>query len=189
MAGPKYADLMANAFSSIKAWRAATFVLAGLCGIMAMALAYNSLNAPAYLVPYEFATMKGPVKVQPGKSSVAPDYLAAVALADLALITTFHPENLSTQYSRFLNRATPELYAAQNVKLMAEARELAMEKVSQTFYGGTTRVSAAGLVVDVNGWLIRWNGDKEVLRSQVTYRLTYRESRGALSVDDVALVK
>lgn len=183
----RYPDLLVNAFASIRAWRFATLALAVVASILAVALVYNTLRTPAYLIPYEFASMQGPVKVAPGSKGVHPDYLATVALADLSLITTFHPENISTQYARFLNRTTPELYAAQSVRLTAESQEFAAEKVSQAFHPGKTRVSSEGLVVDVSGWLIRWSGEKEVLRTEVSYRLTYRESRGMLRLDDLTL--
>lgn len=189
MARSNYADLLANAFASISAWRFAALAMACVAAILALALAYASLQAPAYLVPYEFATMKGPVKVTPGKERVNPDYLATVALGDLSLITTFHPDNVGVQYARFLNRATPELYSAQNVRLTAEAQDFAQEKVSQTFYAGATKVAAQGLLVEVQGSLVRWSGDKEVLRTHVVYHVTYKESRGMLSVDDISIRK
>lgn len=185
----RYPDMLANAFSSIKAWRSATFLLAGVSGFLAVALAYTSLQAPAYLVPYEFATMNGKVKVAPGASSVAPDYLASVALGDLALITTFHAENVRIQFARFLNRATPALFAEYELKLTAEAKEYADQKVSQTFYPSTTEVARSGQRVDVKGWLVRSTGNKEVLRQQVSYTMSYKESRGMLYVDSVSITQ
>lgn len=183
----RYPDMLANAFSSVKAWRTATFLLGGICAFLAASLAYTSLQAPAYLVPYEFATTTGKVKVAPGAANVNPDYLASIALGDLALITTFHPENVRVQFQRFLNRTTPALFAEQEMRLTAEAKEYADQKVSQTFYSNTTQVSRKGDRVEISGWLVRSAGNKEVLRSQVTYQLTYKESRGMLYVDGVSL--
>lgn len=182
-----YPDMLANAFSSIKAWRTVAFLLFGLSGFLAVALAYTSLQAPAYLVPYEFATTNGKVKVAPGAANVNPDYLATIALGDLNLITTFHSENVRIQFARFLNRATPALFADYELRLTAEAKEYADQKVSQTFYPSTTEVSRTGQKVSIKGWLVRNTGNKEVLRQQVSYTMTYKESRGMLYVDSVSI--
>lgn len=183
----KYPDMLANAFASVKAWRTATFMLGGVCAFLAASLAYQSLQAPAYLVPYEFASTDKPIKVQPGGDHVNPDYLATVALGDLSLITTFHPDNVRVQFSRFLNRATPALFAEQEMRLTAEAKEYAEQKVSQTFYGNMTQVSKKGDRVEIKGWLVRNAGNKEILRREVTYTMAYKESRGMLFVDGVSL--
>jgi hypothetical protein len=73
------------------------------------------------------------------------------------------------------------------MRLTAEAKEYAEQKVSQTFYGNMTQVSKKGDRVEIKGWLVRNAGNKEILRREVTYTMAYKESRGMLFVDGVSL--
>lgn len=187
----KYTDAVANAFSEAKAWRAASVLLGLVVGILAIALVMQSRAAPLTLVPMNFATSTGNLKIQPTKdySESSPDYLAQISLGDLGLVLNWTPENVVVQHQRFLNRMTPELYADENVRLMAQADEFKSSSTTQSFYPTTTKVSTSGSVVVVDGTLVRWTGEKESVRAKVIYTITYAKSGGYAHVASLKIQK
>lgn len=194
MSSVKYSDAVANAFSEAKAWRAASLLLGLVVGILAIALVMQSRATPLTLVPMDFATSKGNVTIQPTKdfSQSSPDYIAQLALGDLALVLNWTPENVQVQHQRFLNRMTPELYAEQNVTLTTQAAEFRANSTSQSFYPNTTKVGngeGGSSKVVVDGTLVRWTGEKESIRVKVTYNITYAKSRGYAHVASLKIQK
>jgi type IV conjugative transfer system protein TraE len=191
MSNVKYTDAVANAFSEAKAWRAASVLLGLVVGILSIALVMQSRATPLTLVPYDFATSKGNITVQPTKdfSESSPDYLAQLALGDLALVLNWTPENVELQHQRFLNRMTPELYAEQNVAMMTQAVEFKSNSTTQSFYPTTTKVGNKGSQVVVEGTLVRWTGEKESVRVHVTYTITYAKTRGFAHVASLKIQK
>lgn len=175
----KYTDAVANAFSEAKAWRTATLFLMLICGVLAFSLIYQSRTTPVILVPAGYDTAKGPMKVVPSKdfAEASPDYLAQIALGDLALILNWIPDDVELQHQRFLNRMTPELYAEQNVTMMQQAAEYKSNSTSQSFYPNSTKVGTKGQVV-IEGTLVRWTGEKESVRVRVSYTITYSKYKG-----------
>lgn len=190
-----YMDVVANAFGELKAWRTATFIFAALCAFLGFSLVKQAANAPTYLVPYELATTaKKPgeplnkglaIKVQPGSFSA--DYLQLVATADLNLVLNWTPKTIEAQYGRFFSRMTPELYKTQNIQLMEEMQKFASGSTTQSFYPGSVRLHEQTLALEVSGVLVRWVGEKEVFRQNVTYTISYKESGGMLYVDNLAI--
>jgi len=191
MSSYKYTDAVANAFSEAKAWRAASVLLGLVVGILAIALVMQSRATPLTLVPANFASSSGPITVQPTKdfSESSPDYLAQIALGDLALVLNWTPENVEVQHQRFLNRMTPELYAEQNVAMMTQAVEFKRNSTTQSFYPSITKVSSTGSQVVVQGTLVRWTGEKESIRVKVVYTINYAKSRGYAHVASLKIQK
>lgn len=187
---PKYLDILANAFSEARAWRLTTFAVTGLCAMLAITLVWQAQSTPMILVPAGFAETQGKVSVHPKDfTSTSPDYLAQTALGDLALVLTWQPSNVALQYQRFLNRTTSELYASQNVDLLAEAQKYRSLGASQSFYPERVRVDLKMARVVVDGYLVRWEGDKEVLRTQSRFTVTYVNQKGFIHVADLTLSK
>jgi len=183
-----YTEILANAFSEARAWKLTTFVVTGLCAVLAIALIWQSHTTPVVLVPAGFAETQGKVTVQPQTfQGTSPDYLAQVALGDLALILTWQPSNVELQYQRFLNRTTSELYQDQNVKLLADALKHRQTGTSQSFYPENVQVDVNSGRVIVDGYLVRWEGDKEVLRTRSRFTVTYRNQKGFLHVADLKI--
>jgi type IV conjugative transfer system protein TraE len=192
MSSVKYTDAVANAFSEAKAWRAASVLLGLVVGILAIALVMQSRATPLTLVPMDFATSKGgPITIQPTKdySESSPDYLAQIALGDLALVLNWTPENVEVQHQRFLNRMTTELYAEQNVSMLTQAAEFKSSSTTQSFYPSTTRVGTKGSQVIVEGTLVRWTGEKESIRAKVIYTISYAKFRGYAHVASLKIQK
>jgi TraE protein len=187
----KYTDILANAFSEIRAWKLTTLTLAGLCAVLVIALIAQARTTPVVLVPYGFETSQGPLKVAPGGdfAGSSPEYLSQVALGDLGLILNWQPDDVGVQYQRFLNRATSELYARENVRLLAEAKDHKAQGESQSFYPETVQVDVKAAKVVVDGYLVRWTGDKEVVRAKQRFNVTYRIQKGLLYVANVELTK
>lgn len=184
---PKYTDILANAFSEARAWKLTTVALAGLCVVLVLGLIAQARNTPAILVPYQFATNQGPMKVsQTGDfASSSPEYLSQVALGDLALILNWQPDDVALQYSRFLNRTTSDLYAKENVNLLGEAKQHRANGESQSFFPETAQVDPKHNQVIVDGFLVRWTGDKEVLRTKQRFTVSYQTQKGSLYVASV----
>lgn len=186
----RYTDLVANAFSEARAWKFATATLAAVCGMLAFGLIYESRNNPVILIPQNFAAENGVMKIQPGQfADTSVDYLGQVALGDVALILNWRPETVVTQYQRFLNRATNDLYAKEQVRLTAEAAEHKSTATSQSFYPDSARVNPSRSSVEVEGTLIRWMNDKETVRSRIKIVVTYKIYKGYYHVADIELQK
>ena len=184
MSKQTYLDNMANAFKEVRAWKSACLALGAVCCVLGFGLIYEERNAPMILVPYDLATASGNLKINPnGKAGeVSPDYLATIALADLATVLDWTPETVEMQTQRFLNRLTPSLYGDQNVDLMAKAGEFKSNSTTESFYPSGTRVDASQNQVIVDGTLVRWEGEKQALNKKLTYRISYDTYKGYLHV-------
>lgn len=190
MPSPKYPDSLINAFHEIHAWRLACVALAALGAFLASALVWESHNATVVLVPAGFAESQGKITVEPNShAGVSPDYLSQVALGDLSLILDWQPLNVAKQYQRFLNRTTTELYARENVRLLAEADQHQKDSESQSFYPADVQVNVKQAQAIITGTLVRWVGDKEVTRTQIKYAVTYSSQKGFLHVANVEISK
>lgn len=184
---PQYLDVIANAFSAVKAWRAAALALAGVVAFLAWALTYQARNSPVVLIPFELATSgtKMQVAVNGELRGTSQEYLANAAMSDLSLILNFTPDNVVSQHQRFLNRVTEELYATQRGPLLAQAQEYKRRAMTQSFYPSDVKVSASGTKAEVRGTQIRWMSGKETLRTPVTYIVTYKSYKGYLHIADL----
>ena len=186
-----YTDTLANAFSEIRAWKLTTIVLACFSAALAITLVYQAQTQSVILVPYGLATSQGQVKVAPGGdfAGSGADYLGQIALGDLSLILDWQPDDVSLQYQRFLNRTTSDLYARENVRLLDEAKTHHAAGESQAFYPETVQVDIKGGRVVVDGYLVRWTGDKEIVRVKQRIIVSYRIQKGFLHVANVELQK
>lgn len=183
-----YMSAIANAFNEAKAWKYATLALSVVCSIQSIGLIYQSVRAPTYLIPHQIASAKGPMKVQPG-AEINADYLQYVAVADLELVLTWQPRSVEDQFARFQNRLTPALYAAQHQKLMDDAKKFKSEDTTQAFYRNGNIQVTQNNKVKIPGILVRWNGDKLILREDFNYILTYQETGGMLYLDNLVIEK
>lgn len=184
---PKYVELIAEAFSEKKAWRSGFFIMFLMALGLAVALAYQSTHMPHTLIPYSFALQKGPVKVQPGVLQDSA-YLAGLARDDITLALNWTSDTVGIQYGRFLNRMTPQMYSAMVVKLTEEAKAYAGGSQTQAFFPKTTQiVTSEASSVRIAGVLVRWDGEKEVYRQAVVYKLVYADDSGMLNINRLNL--
>jgi type IV conjugative transfer system protein TraE len=188
MSKKPYTDLIANAFQTVRAWQAATLVVGAVAVSLAVGLVYMARNTPTILVPFDFAANNQHVKVTTNGEirGTSNEYLVNTAVGDIALITNFTPDTVITQYERFLNRMSGPLYATQRDTLRVDAKQLRTDATTQAFFPNEkTRVLSGGDKVEVSGTLIRWIGDREILRQQMTYVITYTVFRGFFHVADI----
>lgn len=188
MAKKTYLDIIANAFNEAKAWRMAALSLGAAVVFLTGALIFTTQNVPTVLVPHDFAANGARMKVTTNGEirGTSQEYLVNLAVSDLGLITNFTPDTVVAQYERFLNRTTDSLYGSQAAALRDEAKSLKKESTTQAFFpSAQTRASADGTKVEVSGTLIRWLSDREVIRTSVTYVITYSVFRGYFHVKDV----
>lgn len=186
----RYTDILVNAFSEVRAWKVTTLCVTGLCTMLAFALIWQAQNTPTILVPAGFSETVGKISVHPKDfQGTSPDYLAQTALGDLSLILTWHPDNVLMQYQRFLNRTTSALYADQNVTLLAEAEKHRQTGATQSFYPEELQVDLKAARVVVDGFIVRWEGNKEVLRRKSRFTVNYVNQKGFLHVAQLELVK
>lgn len=187
-----YLTVLAKAFSSANAWRATAFANAVIAAILAAGLVYSSTRSEVVLVPYELAAAPKSQGVRVELSSRDfgvdnPEYLTQVALGDLALILNWFPENVVAQHARFLNRLTPQLYEQLNVKLRAEAEEFKSASTTQSFFPKANVKASSDNTVRVEGTLVRTVGEKEALRTNVAYKISYEKHRGYLHVKSMEI--
>jgi hypothetical protein len=184
---PKYTELIAEAFSEKKAWRNGFLVMFLMALGLAVALVYQSTHMPHTLIPYSFALQKGPVTVQPGVLQDS-TYIAGLARDDVTLALNWTTETVGLQYGRFLNRMTPQMYSAMVVKLTEEAKSYSTGSYTQAFFPKNTQILTTDTnVVRISGVLVRWEGEKEVYRQTVVYKLGYEDTNGLLSINLVNL--
>ncbi|MCC5609603.1 type IV conjugative transfer system protein TraE [Nostoc sp. CHAB 5834] len=182
-----YLDVVANSYRTGQAWRATTFLLAGVVGFLAFMLVYQVRNTPVVLVPFDLASSSKTVTVSTNGElrGTSYEYMANTALSDLSLILNFTPENVISQHQRFLNRTTEELNGQQRETLLAQADEYKRRNLTQSFFPTNVKVSSDSTSVEVYGTQIRWVGGKETLRTPINYVLTYRVFKGYMHVSDL----
>lgn len=187
MSGHSYTETIAQAFAEVKAWKVATLIFAAVTCVLAFALVKKSLQETIILIPHEIASAKGHIKLDTASKMMNPDYLQYLAIADLNLLLNWTPASVKNQYARFLNRTSADLYSAQNVKLIQDAETFSKSATSQAFYPeGNVKVNEKGLV-RIEGLVVRWTGEKEVLRYKAAYLVQYKESGSTLLIDNVKL--
>lgn len=184
---PQYLEVVANAFKTAQAWRMASFVLAAVVGLLAYALVSQSRNTPVVLVPYDLAAAGKEMSITTNGDlrGTSTEYMANIALGDLSLILNFTPDNVRSQYRRFLNRATEDLYGTQKELLLADAEKLKDKGITQSFYPSDVSLLPDGTSVEVSGTQIRWMAGQETLRTKVTYVLSYKVYKGYMHVADL----
>lgn len=184
---PQYLDVVANAFKTAQAWKAACFFLGAVSLLLAYALVSSARNTPVVLVPYELATSGERMKVTTNGEikGTSSEYLANVALGDLSLILNYTPDNVITQHKRFLNRVTDELYAQQRETLLGLAAELKKQGITQSFYPSEVRVTPEGTRVLIVGTQVRYMAGKEMQRVQLRYQISYTVYKGFMHVADL----
>lgn len=184
---PQYLDVVSNAFKTSSAWRSAFFVSGAIAVALAFALISSAKNTPVVLVPQNFAMESGNMKVTTNGEirGTSSEYLADVALGDLAMILDFTPDNVVTQYQRFFNRLTSSLYGAEKDTLLGQAKELEKKGITQSFFPSDVRVTPDGKMVYVKGTQIRWTAGKEMQRVNIRYRITYTFYKGYLHISDL----
>lgn len=183
-----YLDTIANLFQEARAWRMASLLLGATTAFLACALIYQAQNMPTVLVPFDFATSKGNVTVNTNGSlrGTSNEYLVNLALSDLSLITNFTPDTVVVQYERFLNRLTESLFGSQRDALREEAQSLRKDGATQAFFPNErTKVAADQSVVIVSGTLVRWKGDREIVRQPATYHISYSVFKGYFRVKSI----
>ena len=184
----KFIGALSNAFSEARAWKLTTFGVGGLAALLAFALVWSSAERPVVLVPAGFAESHGRVTVSPSTGQSSPGYLSQVALGDLSLALDWEPDDVVTQFRRFLNRLTNSEYAAESISLMSQAHRDQANDASQSFYPNRVYVNLENLSVKVSGMLSRWEGGKRVLHSPVVYRVSYSSEGGYLHVASLKIV-
>lgn len=165
-----FTDVFVNAFSSIKAWRTATFVLSAVLAYGTFQYTYLATHQSIVLVPQGLALNKTKVKVDLGEP-YSPDYISRVAEQDAHFLLDWTPENVEQQYGLFVGRLTPSIHDQQNESLMAEAAQHKQEGMTQSFYRSRTGVK--GSTVTLSGTLVRAIGGREVFRGAATYMFDY----------------
>ena len=178
----KFIGSLSNAFAEVRAWKLTTFLLGGLAAFLALMLVVSATHKPVVLVPVGFAESHGKVTVAPSTGRSSPGYISQIALGDLSLALDWQPDDVVTQYRRFLNRLTNSEYAAENISLMSQARGDQANDVSQSFFPNRSYVNLQELTVKVSGVLSRWEGGKQVLHSPVEYKVSYSNEGGYLHV-------
>jgi hypothetical protein len=186
-----YIDAVTSAFAAMVSWRTSFFVSSMLAAALAVGLIYQSNKVHIVLMPYDLATASGNLKIDLSASNFAeanPEYVVNLALGDIGLLLNWTPESVIVQHQRFLNRLTPDLYAEQNVQLLAQAQSFQVDGVTQSFYPTETKI-AGGNKVRVVGTLIRWVGEKQTLRMRVAYVVTYSKFKGFMHVSALTIEK
>lgn len=178
MAKMIYTDLVYNLAQAVKAWKVVTGILAALTVCSLYGMVFLATHQTVVLVPQNIAAAKGSVKVSTA-SGWSDAYLGFIAEADLATVLNWTPDDVTLQYTRFLNRVTPDFYALQQVSLLADAVDHAKASEIQSFYPLSAKLVAADTIT-IHGTLSRWVGDKQVFHQPVEYTLTYVAGSGGL---------
>lgn len=173
-----YVDLVHNLADAVKAWKVVTILLAALTVCAILGMAWLATHQTVVLVPQDVAFAPKKITVQT-TAGFTDSYLGYLAQADVALALDWTPDDVSAQYTRFLDRTTPEFYASQQVGMLASALDHAKAAEVQSFYPSKTKLVGKN-AVSVQGTLVRWIGDKQVFHQPVVYTVTYVPGPGGL---------
>lgn len=184
---PTYLEVIHNLFAAKQAWKFAAFVLAGISAFLAYSLVYQARNTPVVLVPHSLIANTDRVKVATSGDirGTSAEYMANLAMSDLSLILNFTPDNVQSQHLRFLNRVTEELYGNQKDTLTAAANDLKRRGITQSFFPSNVKVSGDSTRVEVAGTQIRWSGSTEIMRTNMTYIITYKVYKEFMQISDL----
>lgn len=182
---PVYLEALVNLSRERNAWKHIAYLLGSVCVFLSVSMVWLRADAPAYIVPYELALAGEEVSVAP-RSVIDPKYLTYLAEADIQLLTNWTPETIGLQYQRFLNRATRELRAQQEIELIKEATKLTKGIAIQSFYIKKTEVLDQ-TTVRLTGELVRWEGEKLAFRTPIKYLVEYAIENGYAEVNTVTV--
>ena len=183
----KQLDSLIVASREKRAWQLAALLFAGISIVFAYFLINKHTDIPIAIVPHTVESSSGRITV---KSSGVQDYdyISNLAVADIKLLTDWQPATIDTQYNRFLNRLTPEYFANQNVELIKQAKKYKGTTATQVFYPHKSYLEGDN-VVGVKGNLVRWEGEKEVFRNPIEFKIYYEYVGGKLYVANVETTK
>lgn len=175
-AGQTFMSLVYGLARSARAWRFACLTLA-VCLVGSLFLYVSALRSmPVRLIPYDYAINQGIGEVRE-LGRVSNEYMSRLAIADASLFNNWTNKTVSVQYRRFLNRASPALYANLQIELINKAEEMSHGVRTRAFYPSDTVVEQ-GNVVEVVGRLQTYEGT-ELLENKLTrFRIQYRLLHG-----------
>jgi len=175
-------SVTANLIKNRDSWKTSAFIMTGIVVFCLWALFFQKTNEAAYIISYEHVVSEGKLKVTPAEGT-AQEYLALLASADISSLLNWKPKTVLNQYSRFLNRTSPEFYAQNHVRLINEANDHSDHNRSQTFYVDPMSITVRkGNKVLFTGELNLWEGDVKVFSRTQTFQLTYLKQRGFYTV-------
>ncbi|QHS09082.1 TraE/TraK family type IV conjugative transfer system protein [Sinimarinibacterium sp. NLF-5-8] len=178
-----YAGMVHNSAKAIQAWKFATLALMVSVILLSFIALKTSNVQRTVLVPYSIATANESVRVS-GSPETDGEYLTHLARADISMMLTWQPGNISTQMDGFLGRLSPSAYAQYNLDLRATVKEYASMNVSEVFHLNKVTYTHP-YRVSLSGRLMRWTGDKLTVDTQATYTLTYTMYSGIYAINDV----
>lgn len=179
-----YPDILANLFSSVKAWRFVALLLAFLLLAQGFMMIKIASDRTVILVPQGLQAGKNGVPMNLG-DPYTPEYLTALAKGDAYSLLSWTPQTIEDQYSIFLGRLTPTLSSERKQALLTESKAHKDEGLTQSFH--TSRSFVAGQAVTLHGILVRSMGGKEVFRGPAAYTFSYvKGSTGALDLAGVS---
>lgn len=171
----RYLNALRNQWVVSRAWMFTTFVFALFSAYLLIVLGRTVADMPTRLIPYEFATVNGPVKVTSG-GKASGEYLALISASDLKSYTDWTPRTVQRMYATFANRLTPSLYAKIGADLVARSETLAGSERSQSFF--VSHAEATKDTVRISGTLRVWQGSELIESKSLVYTLGYRFSGG-----------
>ena len=183
----QYLELLVNAANRISVWKWVAALEAGIIVALIYALIMAIQSMPVRLVPHNFSANNGAYIIKPNGESNA-EYMVNIAENDVKLLTDWTPQTVGVQYSRFLNRCTPELFAEKNIELQVDAGTLQKTSYSQVFYPNNRKFVGSGRV-QIQGTLIRYAGEKIILQTAGVYTVGYRFYNGMPSITEIQYSK
>lgn len=183
-----YMALTANLLRNRDSWKMGTYIMLIVWIMTLTTLMVSKSNAPSYLVPYAFAESNGRYEVKP-RGGTEEEYLSRIAMADISSIMIWTPRTIHDQYSRFLNRAAPELFASKNLELIEQADEYAKIGYSQTYYVENVRIAKDMSYAEFSGLYKLWQGSELIIERQMTYQLKYIKYNGLympMAIEDMS---
>lgn len=153
-------------------WMFVSFVFAVVVIGQALVITNLATHKEIRLVPYNLALADKEITLKHGVTD--PSYLTYLAIADSGLVLNWTPENIKTQYARFLVRTCPNLYSKQKVTMLKEADDFRKEVLTQQFHVLKTSVNPDENTVLLEGVLERWKAGRPVYNSPTSYKLEYQ---------------
>lgn len=172
----RYMNALRNQWIASRAWMFCSIVSWGISIYLVTLIVGMNGQEAVRLIPYSFATSSGPITVTADAISNKSTYLTAIATADINNYTTWKPNTVVSQTSRFVNRMAPGLYSAAGTKLINKASDRSKTEQAQSLFVSSTQV--ADNTVKILGILRMYQGIKQVKAVHMQYLLSYKSNNG-----------
>lgn len=108
------------------------------------------------------------------------EYIEMMARYSIELISNYTPETVQDRFQEFLRFINPSYHHKISPQLLAEAEEIKKYSISQYYI--PQKLILEKDVIKVVGIMRQYSQDKQILRSNIEYKLTFKINKGRFEI-------